>query len=163
MKNKKFTYLLILSTIAVWGLILMRIYESSQDTGTPIATNEPKFSGPLHIEQHLDDPYTLSLKRDPFSTSSYALPIETDQATISSMKIPAPVPALPAKPAWPNLTYTGYINNPNTKKKIAIIQFGETQQYLDEGDSHQGVKLLKNATDSIQLSYHKETRYFKLK
>ncbi|RYE59597.1 MAG: hypothetical protein EOP48_00365 [Sphingobacteriales bacterium] len=161
MNNKKALIILICAVLTVWGLIVKRIYSTFGKEDNSISYSTSSFSGTLHVISHLDENYILQLRNDPFMSTNTNVDSETekDDASISSTITASPMP----KTNWPAVSYSGYIHNPKTRKRIAIMFFGEQSLMMDEGDSHKGIKLLLNAVDSVKLSYQNEIRYLIIK
>lgn len=162
MKSKKFVYLLIGCVAIVWGMIIYRIYIGlNQDEENPVVINLPK-TGSIQVSDHTADSYVLDLAyRDPFSSTEIAfVPEEKKESNTGIVKPVMP----PVKPmiSWPTIAYTGYISNPVTHQKIAMLTINGKASMVNEGDVQQGIKLVKNMGDSIQLSFQKNTRFIRL-
>lgn len=166
MKGKKFTYLLIVCVAGVWGIIFYRIYAGlGQDEEIPVSvlsTGKPEY---FKLVNHETDRVVLNLNyRDPFADISVGL-----KDVVASPVVPGPVklPAMPPMPKpmvnWSAVQYTGYINNPTTKSRIAIIQVNGKEGMLTEGQSLNGLKLLKHAGDSVKVQYQNSIKYISLK
>ena len=114
------------------------------------------------MANHLNDKVGLVFNYpDPFSSNS----IETTEETATMInKVVTPIPLAP-KPQvnWQAIVYTGYINNMSSKQKLAMMVLNGKEFMLAEGQSLNGVKLLKYAGDSIKLQYQNETKYIRLK
>jgi type II secretory pathway component PulC len=161
MKNKQFTYLLMVFVAALWAIIFYRIYLA---TG-----NEQEFM--LHIPQkkmkyftmlnHQTDKAMLNFNyRDPFSPSnSFIIEIATKTNHIVPAIKPMPKPPI----NWLGILYTGYINNPSSKQKLVIIMANGKEFMLAQGQSLNGIKLLKYAGDSVKIQYQNKAKYIKLK
>lgn len=111
---------------------------------------------------HLNDKVSLEFDyRDPFSSNSM---LATEETTVDINKVAPPV-ILPPKPQvnWQAIAYTGYINNISSKQKLAMMVLNGKEFMLTEGQTLNGVKLLKYAGDSIKLQYQNETKYIRLR
>lgn len=165
MKGKKFTYLLIVCVAGVWGIIFYRIYTGlEQEDELPVSIvskGKPEY---FKLINHETDRVNLNLNyRDPFADVSFV--VKEVSPVISGPVIKSSVmPAIP-KPMvnWAAVQYTGYINNPSTKSRIAIIRVNGKEGMLTEGQSLEGLKLIKNAGDSVQVRYQNSTKYISLK
>lgn len=164
-KGKTFTYLLIVCVAGVWGVIFYRIYMGINDDEPlmPIAT-ATKVSY-FKMVDHQHDKVSMDLNyRDPFSlSSSYDISERTSLVTM-------PVSASPTKPVaqrpkvnWAGIQYTGYVHNAASKQKMVIITINGNTATLAEGQSAQGLKLLKYYGDSIRVNYQGETKNIKIK
>lgn len=164
MKNKKFTYLLLICVAGLWGLIFYRIFNSLSDEDTPVLSLNPTKETYFKMVNHEQDQVELKLDyRDPFSTKSEEI-VSQPEKVFSMPKVAAQVNMnmkIPVK--WAAIQYTGYINNPMNKKKVAMLILDGKEFMLTEGQQLNGVKLLKYATDSVMLQYQNETKYIKLK
>jgi hypothetical protein len=160
MKNKKVTYLLGLLVILVWSTIIYRIVVATQ--GDDADSNLPEH--PARKAQYNDyalkkdtgkllmnyrDPFGLQAEKDTVVHVSRSLPISRlTQQTI-------------AKPTinWSFLKYSGFVRNAGSKKLIALVTINGNSQMLNEGETKDQVKLLKNLKDSIKVSYQGKTRF----
>jgi hypothetical protein len=156
MKNKALTYGLGFAVLAVWGLILYRVFayvktDDASDSAPVTFTKEPY--NDYSIKK---DTATLNLRyRDPFGLVK---PPDTEKVVKKHME---PHMAVIPKPAfnWDFIKYTGYIRNPDTKKLIAVLQINGKSAMLAEGEVSDNVKLLKNAQDSVKVSFNGKVKY----
>ncbi|KIO77969.1 hypothetical protein TH53_05890 [Pedobacter lusitanus] len=166
MKGKKFTYLLIVCVAGVWGIIFYRIYAGlEQEDELPVAIvskGKPEY---FKLVNHETDRVALNLNyRDPFAVISSPVKSIADPAAVQHEVKLLSTPVMP-KPMvnWSAIQYTGYINNPSTKSRIAIIKVNGREGMLTEGQSLEGLKLIKNAGDSVKVRYQNSTKYISLK
>ena len=162
MKSKPLTYLLIVSVAAVWGIIFYRIFSAQGDeeiSFTPL-TKYNKVNESLD-DYVMKDTFTLSLNyRDPFLT-------DVSDANIIIAKIASEaqnstaVNELPHKAAinWNIIKYTGIISNPLKKSPVAIVQVNGTEHIMKEGESMDGVKLIRILRDSVKVTYQNKTKF----
>jgi len=161
MKSKKMIYLLISCVAVIWGMIIYRIYVQVKPSDEMQISQVKQKSISITINNHSDDTYQLYLDRDPFAAysfvSSVAPAIQTSALPVvnRATKISTPV-------NWPVITYSGYIKNPKSNQKITIISLNGKEIMLRDGEVAQGVKLIKNYGDSIQLSFMQTTKHLKL-
>lgn len=166
MKNKKFTYLLIVCVCALWGIIFYQIYLRLNNDEEEVPVNQSiKKTAYFNIPDHSKDHLSLSFDyRDPFSD-----PKNKPDLVVISKDIPVEnkFPTTPAmsKPQvnWQGILYTGYIRNPSTKQKIILMQLNGKQIMLAEGQVVDGLKLLKYAVDSVKVQYQNSTKFIILK
>ncbi|MBE9585987.1 hypothetical protein IM792_16150 [Mucilaginibacter sp. JRF] len=161
LKGKSATYLLIAAVATVWGLILYRVF-GAMDDDQPVAHRvENTHKAPLDDYSVQRDTAKLLLNyRDPFGKSTSAKPV--DSVTLRhKVNIAADEPQV-VKPAvtWPSLTYGGYIQNPETRRLIALLYINGRNVMLAEGESAEGVLLVKNLRDSVRVRYQGKTRSF---
>jgi hypothetical protein len=161
MKSKKFTYLLGLLVVAVWGLIIYRVYASRAggDDGSfpPVPTKAVKepyndYTVPTdtsHLQLNYPDPFVLKKQKD--------------TVTIPVKKLLSD--RLPVKPAvnWTFIKYSGYIRNPGSRNLVAIVSINGKTVMLVPGETAEQVKLLKNLQDSVQVMYNGKTTYIKIR
>lgn len=160
-KNKKLTYLLLCAAMAVWGIVVYRVFfnePAGDDFRAPAirVLHEP-------YNQYVDrnDTFKLALNyRDPF-TGKQLQSMETVAAVAAGPKIPKVIVQPPPPLNWSAIKYSGYMINPATKKMVTILSVNGTERMLAEGESLQGVKLLKNKKDSVLLSWMGKQKYIR--
>lgn len=163
-KHKIFTYSLLSCVALVWGIVFYQVYATMAQEEEPVALVQKNKILYVKLINHEDDSVKLALNyRNPFApngdgdvTIASASPVNTVKVIQSDQKIKTKV-------NWSNILYSGYINNPSNKQKIGIISMNGTSLMLAEGQTSNGLKLLKLMKDSAQLRYEKEIKYIKLK
>jgi len=161
MKNKKTVYILLFSVALVWGIVFYRTFMAfSQENELPVQVPEQKVEV-LNLSDHTADSYQLAFNYpDPFKVQAK----QKEVAPHETASIPAkenktafsqPVP-------WPTIKYTGYFNNVKSKKKITILNIAGRDLMLNEGETQQGIKLLKNIGDSIKVSFNQSIKFIHL-
>ncbi|SES29596.1 hypothetical protein [Pedobacter rhizosphaerae] len=165
MKNKKVTYLLIFCVLAVWGIIFYRVYAgiNEEESLAPLV----KSTKPVYFKEvdHAHDRFVLQFDyADPFADEPAVPEIPVAKAVDVTPTPNYMVPAM-AKPQvnWTGILYVGQIFNPTTKKRIVIININGKESMLTQGESAHGLKLLKNAGDSVKVLYQNSTKYLSLK
>jgi hypothetical protein len=161
-KNKTMTYLLICAVAMVWGIIVYRVFfnDTEEDDLNGVVTTKAVHE-PYDQYVAKNDTFHLALNyRDPFLGKMMVTPAGVK---VSS---PKPVNRMPPKPIppalnWETIRYTGYITNPTTKKVVAILSVNGMERMTAEGESFQGVKLLKNKKDSILVSWMGKQKYIR--
>jgi len=109
------------------------------------------------------DTNTLRLNyRDPFSQSivnkdSVQLPVKqlvhtTNNSTFTRSVTKAAI-------NWSFIKYSGYIRNPRSKKLIALVTINGKSLMLNEGESAEQVKIIRNLKDSIKVTFNKQTKF----
>ncbi|SDQ01677.1 hypothetical protein SAMN05428975_5928 [Mucilaginibacter sp. OK268] len=159
MKNKKIVYLLILLVVIVWGMVIYRIYAAVSDNSEPVIAPVTKIKEPYDDYGIAKDTSRLQAKyRDPFGLA----PTKDTAAVSPSKSIHRSIP-LTVSPGinWAAISYMGYIQNPGSKKIIAIMHINGKEVMMTEGENNEQVKLLKNLRDSIKISYHGQTKFIK--
>ncbi|MCJ0743687.1 hypothetical protein [Pedobacter montanisoli] len=166
MKNKALTYLLIICVAAVWGVIFYRVYAGLSDEELPSLKTSTVKSAYFNEINHLHDTVTLNLNYpDPFFTSSSDT-YQEKKVSEDVLRSPAVVKTPPVqKPVinWAAIQYTGYINNPANKQKLAMLNIQGKEALLAEGQSANGLKLIKHLGDSVRVQFQGETKYIRIK
>lgn len=165
MKSKKFTYVLMACVAAVWGIIFYRIFVAVSEEDAPIMAGTVTKTAYFKMVNHEEDPVSLNLDyRNPFSSSTAGF---VEEKTVSAVRVnvASPQPPFMPKPQvnWSGVSYSGYINNPSTKQKLAILSVNGKEVMLSEGQSANGIKLLKHTGDSVKVQYQGETKYIRIK
>nr|WP_199157663.1 hypothetical protein [Pedobacter sp. ASV2] len=166
MKNKKFTYLLIVCVCALWGVIFYQIYlRLNNNDEDIIITQKVKKAAYFNIPDHAKEQLSLNFDyRDPFSdTENKTAPTIQSKGISIENKFLATQPIIKPQVNWQGILYTGYIKNPSTKKKIILMQLNGKQIMLAEGQIVDGLKLLKYAGDSVKVQYQNSTKFIILK
>ncbi|PWG78042.1 hypothetical protein [Pararcticibacter amylolyticus] len=163
MKNKKMTYVLIVSVAAVWGIIFYRIYTAAagdEEYVQPAAYSKTTYQS--LDEYQLKDTAKLSLNyRDPFSgQAAVPEPVVAENQNAKPFIASAPPPPPPVN--WSIIHYTGYIVNSGLKRMVAIMNINGKEYMLSEGQKAEGVTLLKNYRDSVKVSYQNKTKYIRV-
>lgn len=160
MKNKKFTYLLGLLVLIVWGIVIYRIFDTvagSEDDFTPVQNvKEEKNSNDYSVPA--DTTHLLLNYRDPFRL--------TRQPDTAVKRIAQPGTARPSipKPAfsWNFVKYSGYTRSAGSKKLLAVMSINGQSAILQEGETVADVKLIKNYQDSVKVTFKGRTGYIRM-
>ena len=165
MKGKKFTYLLIICVAGVWGIIFYRIYAGMSEEEEPVAIVEhgakPEY---FKLVNHETDQVELNLNyRDPFALAPPVIIETAKPVTPSEFRMPNNMPIQKPQVNWSAIKYTGYIFNPSTKQQVAIMQVNGAEAMLAEGQSLNGLQLIKYAGDSVKVKYQNITKYITIK
>jgi hypothetical protein len=141
--NKTITWILVIALVGIWGAIMYQIYESissgdgdNGENNTPAAIRTTGSSGGQFI-------YTNDV-RDPFRSSP-------------RIERTAPKSVKPKEPIWipPPLKLSGIIVA--KKKRTAILEgVNGSTFFLAEGDTLQGVKILKITPTSVNYLFMKK-------
>jgi hypothetical protein len=161
MKSKKFTYVLAVAAVILWGLILYRVF-------SPAAGDDdealPSMVRQIHKEPYNDyailkDTTRLLLNyKDPFASSEQAdTPKFTDKKIMKGLA--------PADNAfnWSFIKYSGYIHNASSRKLVAVVSINGKTSMLAEGETADQVKLIRNLQDSIKVAFGGRITYIKMK
>jgi hypothetical protein len=140
MKNKWFTYLLILLVLLVWGLIIGRII-SPLDSGSNTPTTLQIRTDTLY---HISSYKLLLNYQEPFLHTEYKpIRIRTKHHKIKERV------AL----VNPNVKYKGLIRNKlNPQNTVVLLEIDNTERYLKVNQEVLGIKLLKFEEGKVLIS-----------
>ncbi len=157
-------WILIVAVSAVWGIIFYRIFAATQedDIKTPSVALKYKKAESLD-EYRRKDTFSLKLDyRDPMlGKVSVAHDADKEEEIIANIPVAAFVPAKPAEPVF-DIEYKGYVMNTPGKKAAAIISLKGKELMLEEGQSQDGLKLMKSFRDSVRVQYMDHTKTIRL-
>ncbi|WP_411032224.1 hypothetical protein [Spongiimicrobium sp. 3-5] len=153
MKKNKKTYLLLAAVLIIWGIIGFKVVNAinpsaKNDFNTGLTTKfEPK------TMKAKDTFSILADYRDPFLGT---LP-KSRSANKKAPKTPkkAAIPEIP-------ISYTGFITEKGSGKKIFFLTINGNQQMMTRGETVQGVKLVRGTKGSVQVQHNGRTRTIKL-
>ncbi len=149
MKKNHRTYLLLLLVLVVWGILGFRIVKtvSPSTKGTVPLVHAEKFV-PTPIKKR--DSFALNANyRDPFlGTFPKTEKPKKVRVTVAQKEI------LPDK----NISYTGFITENGSRKKIFFLTVDGMQQIFSENDVLQGVELLSGDGKKVQVHYNGKTK-----
>ncbi|MDR1347619.1 MAG: hypothetical protein LBJ63_04195 [Prevotellaceae bacterium] len=141
MKSKYTTYLLIISVIIIWGLIVKRIFLSGDDDTDTVQIR--KSSQNVQLQQ-VD---TLSLNyADPF--------LKKQVRKKKQQSSPKPNLSHPKKETKQHadnilLQYIGYVKERNNEAVSYLIKINGIQQIMKKNDNIDGLKLIGITADSL--------------
>jgi hypothetical protein len=158
MKNKGFTYLLLIVVAIIWYNVFFRIKENIMGENLPVTDNTT--IAKMYKTQPRKE-FTLKANyRDPFSSKGSSATIAPTNAT---PQIPIqPVykePKLPPPPKvhhWPKIKYFGTVKNNSSKKALCIVNIDDMLFNLREGESVlDGIVIKKIYRDSLYIQQGK--------
>jgi len=155
------TYVLGLVVLAVWGLIIYRVFEavSSHDDDLPVPSVKIAREAYNDFSIPKDTTHLLLNYRDPFGMVKQKDTNRVVIRKVSDRKI-----SVQAKPMdWGFIRYSGYMLNPDTKKLIALVSINGQNITMSEGQTKNDVKLIKNLRDSIKISFAGKTKFIPIK
>jgi hypothetical protein len=160
-QHKGITFLLLASVICLWGGIFYRIYAVAEKE-KPLVQRQLQKAAYFNLVNHTNDTLRLNFNySDPFANSWNAIlpvtPGGQGNGLIEVSAVPKPVVN------WAEVNYRGYITNKNTGKRLAIVLINEEEMLLAEGQTLNGLSLLKQASDSIKVKYRNSVRFIKIK
>ncbi|MFT4092621.1 MAG: hypothetical protein QM640_03190 [Niabella sp.] len=159
MKNNPNTkYILIALVVLIWGLIIYKVIKglSGEDTPAPQTVYIPK------PKQQQDTAYNLlaTAYPDPFNNDLAAEEAAVDTLAAGKNMPPPAQPyssqlnAMPAAPP-PAIKYNGYIYNPVTRKKTALITYnGRTMAVGVAEKIDEKIKIIKIDDEQLTFSYN---------
>jgi hypothetical protein len=165
MKNKKMTYLLIAGAIVVWGLIFYRILMQVGSDDIPIAKKTFVKSFDDHIFEKPDTFSLIANYRDPFLGAVAKPRINTDgslkpsPSAKPSIVVEKKVAELPFD--WSIIKFHGTILNSKTGKRVAFVTLKGRELMLSDGENYEGLTILKNLNDSLQIQYQGKNTFIK--
>ncbi len=155
MKNKAFTYLLIVVVAVIWYQVFLRIKSNvaaSDEGNLALSQQNLKF---VLIQK---DTFLLDASyRDPFIGKAKLEPSDLPvQETIS----PSYVPAKPQF-TWPTINYYGWVRKTDSKNPLCIVNIDGMLLYLRKGEEiFDGIRVMAVERDFIQLKKGKNQHYF---
>lgn len=162
MKNKGLTYLLGVAVLAIWGIVFYRIFNAVGPDNDPVRMPVREVAD--FKEEVAQDSFTLiGNYRDPFlggmAHGGYVRPsVQRPQVQVKNTVKPAPVVKEQEPPMdWSFISYHGTISNPSNNKKVLLISVNGRQYMATESETIEGVTIVKNFVDSIQVSYQGKT------
>ena len=156
MKQKKTTYLLGVAVLIIWGIIVFRVINASEDGAVFISSTKSTSNPALNDYAVKIDTAKLELNyRDPFKTSQ--LP---DTLRNNAPIRPTITMALKKKVEidWSFIRYSGYVANLGQRKVFSLIIVRGKSFMLAEGERFEDIKLIKNMRDSIKISFNHQTK-----
>jgi hypothetical protein len=163
MKSKALTYTLIVSVIAVWGIIFYRVFLTVNNDEDYLQTAKAPQKEAL-TDYRLSDTGTLVLNyRDPFLGISKKEEPKNMEKSFKPASVQMEDSSAKEAINWDFIKYNGFIVNPANKKVISIVSIHGTEKMMTVGEVSGGVKLLRNFKDSVKVSYKGETRFISLK
>lgn len=161
MKNKKLLYILIPVVLLVWGVIIYRIFNVVNGSGS----NEVRISSFVEntINENLIDTFSIHPNyRDPF-ISKRAKKTTSENKITSTITKPDLIKKVsitaPMSDKWPSIVYNGLIKNEKSNKQLALVQINGQSNILQLGNVAEGVELTKIFRDSIEVKFNSEKRF----
>jgi len=161
-RNKVLTYVLIFVVLIVWGIIIFRIVAayggSNDDAYTPPPAAKEVFNDyaipkdTTRLMLNYRDPFGLIVKKDTVKPRSLGRPYL--KTGITNLK-----PVF----NWDIIQYSGYIRNPDSKKLIAFLHINGKEATMNEGETIDHIKLVRNMKDSVLVNHEGKTKYIRIK
>lgn len=163
MKNKKLLYILIPIVLLVWGVIIYRIFNVVNGSGS----NEVRKSSFVEntVNENLIDTFSIHPNyRDPFISKRAKKTTFENKITSTIIKpdlIKKVTNTVPLSNKWPSIVYNGLIKNEKSNKQLALVQINGQSNILQLGNVAEGVELTKIFRDSIEVKFNSEKRFIR--
>jgi hypothetical protein len=164
MKNKGFTYLLLIVVAIIWYNVFFRIKDNIM--GENLLVSDNTTIAKMYKTQPRKE-FTLKANyRDPFSskgssgsiTATNAAPQMPIQPVYKEPKLPPP----PKIHHWPKIKYFGTVKNNSSKKALCIVNIDDMLFNLREGESVlDGIVIKKIYRDSLYIQQGKNFKMVK--
>lgn len=150
MKNKKFTYFVLLPAVLfVWGLIIHRIMDSRSEDNTPIS-----------VLNYPPKPEEIVAKKDYQLLNSYNDPFSSHKAYSSKCNEASEVVKPKNQKRWPEIRLNGYVVN-GTKIKCHLT-VNNDDRILQENEKILEDFIVSRITpDSVKISCKGDSRWYK--
>lgn len=150
------TYFLGAAVIIIWLLVFKTVKDiMGSDNSEEMPVIKPPTKEAFNDYAYKEDTTRLNLKyRDPFGLLKQ--PDTVKKITHLSRKSTVSVPKTFD---WGFVSYSGFIRNPGSKRLIAIITINGKPAMMEEGETTNEVKLLKNQRDSVKIEYKGKTKF----
>jgi len=165
MKANNKTIFLLCVVIVVWGYTAFSFFGTFSGTNYNYSlTNNNVKTG---NDYKMDDSFALLANyRDPFLGDVPRLVMNRMNKSSDRIKIGNPQEKeknidKPVDISF--ILFYGIVNNPSTKKKIALVSLNNKQYMASEGETIEEVSFIKNDKDSVLISYNKKSFYIKRK
>ena len=157
MKNKTFTYILLIVVAIVWYQVFFRVKGSlfGEDEVDIPAVNQPPMGAPV-----IRDTFSLLANyRDPFGETKRNLAEELNK--LQEQPQPPKQKAPPPSVYWPPIKYYGLVKKSESKTPLAIVSVDGIQLMVRKGEElFDGIMLNVIYRDSIQVKNKREKRTF---
>lgn len=174
--KKKFTPILLVAVLAIWGGIAYQVTNSLQQDPREISNyssvirskSKPEIIADYQLDFGNGDPFRLKQgpvgRSEDFGVLAYDEPQESDKTKASKTKrkgISTKVKELKRKEQlkWPSIQYFGMVGKP--EDMLCMIQIGDEMAHLREGEELDDFHLEVAFTDSVGILYNGNLRYFK--
>lgn len=155
MKKKSFTYVLLIIVVLIWVGVFFRIKSGVGDQEEPVKLFQPPPKTEVIIE--LNSFELLLNYKDPFKLKKTVIePITNPVKKVVKKK------SKPKKTdhQWPEIKFSGIIENKITGKQSFIIRFDRREYILSRGDSIGNYLIASGNDQLIEVKYGNETKQF---
>ena len=162
MKNKSFTYIMILVATVVWFVAFKRIKGNLFPETVSIA---PPIQPHLSFKSITRDTFDLNADyRDPFGETKKKSIFDETNNTSNFNYTPPPIEVKPSviEFVWPSIQYLGMVKKTQSSNPLAIITIDGIQLMGRQGEElFNQMYLTAIKRDSVQISYRNKKKYFK--
>ncbi len=159
-KNKPVTIFLLVSVIAIYGVIIYRSFSVGNQKNEDVFGLSVKNNEMINVNYHKDSFKINSFLRDPFGSSGFSS-INTNHSEIidkpiildKDHMIKDPTPLI-----WPELKYFGYVKNKTRKKGLYLISVNNHLTKIKIGETFKEVTLFSCSRDSAVFIFGEEKR-----
>ena len=155
MKSKAIIYLLGLSVLCIWGIILFRIFHSMGDNGDKAnLANKPIPAKKAGVPKLYPDTFTLLMDYpDPF-TGVVAIFSDTSKVSVTQ---PAAQPIEAQINPAQEMKYLGYVRSGQGRNGVAIISHNGKERMMKKGDTIGGATLTSIQSNMVGMRYKGRT------
>jgi len=155
MNNKKSTYILLPVVIAIWGIIILKLFWVRTTTNKPESTTN---TIPVINKTNNKQRKTVSITvnyRDPFLGKTYS---SFKNKSLNGNTLKPTKIAVPATPfQWPSIVYKGLVSDSNNKSKVFMVAINNRMYIIAEKGTEEGVTIVKGNTAEIDVKYKNQT------
>lgn len=142
--KKKFTFGLLLAVLTIWSFIIYRLLFIKKEVTSVVVENRKQ--NPIKVKDQIVYELTANY-RDPFFDKPRNL-TPNISVSIAQREIKIPINESAESPIC---RYIGLIKNQSNKKIITLINFNEKDIMMEEGESKDGLILIKNHGNYIVI------------
>lgn len=155
MSKKKLNIFLVILLIAVWVVLLKKIFFTKTAPAAFSISN--KYTNKIEYSQFSKDTFELDLsliKRDPFLNNRFR------EKQVSIKKHYKAKRKTSAKVSWPQIQYVGFVKSEANKSPLVLLRIGKRLVRLRMGKGVDNFLVKKIYKDSVQIKYKGEVRSF---
>jgi len=176
MKKKTTKYVLLVAVLAVWSLVMVRIFSGNATDTAPVALFELHNDGPIAaaatdtfglIGNYADPflggkPKASKPKRRTTSSSGSAARSSPSARRVADHNTAVNNDELLSEP-WPTIAFYGTLENQNQPQRIGILSVNNEQLIVSAGDVVMNLHVVNVYEDSVLLMKNNETLAFGIK
>ncbi len=156
--KKSLNYILIAAVILVWALIITKVVDAFDSGDEPVILKQQVKREVYNDFALPKDTLSLLLNyRDPFGLTT-----AKDSVTVNPVKKSLKIMPAPRRANLSFIQYSGYIKNPGSNKLLAMMKIKNQEIIMSEGQTAEGIKLIRNMKDSLHIKFNGELRFIRL-